>query len=44
MNIGNMDFRKAVEGVIGASTREATRRICRRHEHQLIGSLTKRPN
>jgi hypothetical protein len=44
MNTGNIDFRKAVEGVIGATTREAPRQISRRHEHQLIGSITKRPN
>lgn len=47
MNIVNEskpDFRKALEGVLGARTREATRQICRRNEYQLIGAFTKRPN
>ncbi len=38
------DFRKALDGVIGARTREATRQICRPNEFQLIGAFTKRPN
>ena len=38
------DFRKALGSVIDASTREATRQVSRRFEHQLIGAVTKRPN
>jgi hypothetical protein len=38
------DFRRAVEGVVGARTREATRQISRPYEFQLIGAITKRPN
>ena len=32
------DFRKALDGVVGARNREATRQIARRHEYQLIGA------
>lgn len=39
-----IDFSKAIDGVVGARNREATRRIARPYEHQLIGALTKRPN
>lgn len=35
---------RAIDGIVGVRTREATRQICRRHEYQLIGALTKRPN
>ena len=38
------DFRKALDGVLGARTREATRQLPRRNEYQLLGALTKRPN
>jgi hypothetical protein len=38
------DFRKALEGVLGARNREATRQIPRPYEYQLLGALTKRPN
>lgn len=44
MNVNTKDFRKALDGVIGARSREATRRICRPYEYQLIGAFTKRPN
>jgi hypothetical protein len=43
-NVATKDFRKAIEGIVGARSREATRRISRRHEYQLIGAFTKRPN
>ena len=38
------DFRKALDGIVGARNREATRQIPRDHEYQLIGAVTKRPN
>jgi len=38
------DFHKAIDGVVGTRTREATRQICRPYEYQLIGAFTKRPN
>lgn len=38
------DFRKALDGMVGARNREATRQICRPNEFQLIGALTKRPS
>lgn len=38
------DFRKALEGVVGARNREATRQTPRPNEYQLLGALTKRPN
>ena len=38
------DFRKALSGVLGARTREATRQIPRPYEYQLLGALTKRPS
>jgi hypothetical protein len=38
------DFRKAIDGIVGARTREATRQISRPYEFQLIGAITKRPN
>jgi hypothetical protein len=44
MNTTNTDFRKALDGVISARSREATRRIVRSNEFQLIGAFTKRPN
>jgi len=44
MNLTNIDFRKALDGVIGARTREATRQMMRANEFQLIGAFTKRPN
>ncbi|MEQ1901078.1 MAG: hypothetical protein ABL866_10130 [Devosia sp.] len=44
MTESKIDFRKAIEGVVGARTREATRQIGRGHEYQLIGAFTKRPS
>lgn len=44
MNESKPDFRKALDGVIGALGREATRQITRPYEFQLIGAITKRPN
>jgi hypothetical protein len=44
MNVNIKDFRKALDGVVGARNREATRQICRPNEYQLIGAFTKRPN
>jgi len=38
------DFRKAIDTFIGARTREATRRVSRPYEFQLIGAVTKRPS
>ncbi len=38
------EFRRTRESLIGLVTREATRRVDRRNEHQLIGAFTKRPN
>ena len=44
MNTSNTDFRKALDGMISARSREATRQIVRSNEFQLIGAFTKRPN
>jgi hypothetical protein len=44
MNASNTDFRKALDGVITARSREATRQVVRANEFQLIGAITKRPN
>jgi hypothetical protein len=44
MNTSNTDFRKALDGVISARNREATRQVVRSNEFQLIGAFTKRPN
>jgi len=38
------DFRKALDGIVGTRTREATRQIARPYEFVLIGTITKRPN
>ena len=38
------DFRKALGSVIEARSREATRQVNYRFQHQLIGAITKRPN
>jgi hypothetical protein len=38
------DYRKALDGIVGARTREATRQISRPYEFVLIGAITKRPN
>jgi len=43
-NSSRPDFRKALDGIVGARNREATRQIPRNHEYQLIGAVTKRPN
>lgn len=37
------DYRRALGAVIDVRGREATRRVSARHEHQLLGALTKRP-
>jgi hypothetical protein len=37
------EFRKSLDGLIGVRTREASRQIGYRFQHQLIGALTKRP-
>lgn len=44
MTTSRPDFRKALDGVVGARNREATRQLERRNEHLLLGSITKRPN
>ena len=44
MNTSNTDFRKALDGMISARNREATRQVVRNNEFQLIGAITKRPN
>jgi hypothetical protein len=44
MNSVRTDFRRALDGIVSVRAREATRRISRRHEYQLIGAFTKRPN
>jgi hypothetical protein len=38
------DYRRALSSVVDVRGREATRRINARHEHQLLGAFTKRPN
>ncbi len=38
------DFRKALGSVIDVRSREATRQVSQRFQHQLIGAITKRPN
>lgn len=38
------DYRKALGSVIEARSREATRQVNYRFQHQLIGAVTKRPN
>ena len=38
------DFSKAIDGIVGARGREATRQISRPNEFQLIGAITKRPH
>jgi len=37
------DFRKALGSVLEARSREATRHVGNRFQHQMIGSVTKRP-
>jgi hypothetical protein len=44
MNFNGNNFGKALESVISARTREATRQIGRNNEFLLIGAVTKRPN
>jgi hypothetical protein len=44
MTLSKQDFRKAIDGVVSARTREASRRIVRANEFQLIGAFTKRPS
>jgi hypothetical protein len=36
-------FSRALSSVVDARTREASRQLGYRHQHQLIGALTKRP-
>jgi len=40
---GKNVFSKALSSVVEARTREASRQLGYRHQHQLIGALTKRP-
>ena len=42
MNTTNQDFRKAIDGIVSARSREATRQVVRANEFQLIGASTKR--
>jgi hypothetical protein len=44
MTTSRPDFSKALDAVVGARTREATRQISRRNEYLLLGAFTKRPN
>ena len=44
MTTSRPDFSKALDAVVGARTREATRQIGRRNEYLLLGAFTKRPN
>lgn len=44
MNLSSQHFGKALDGVISARSREATRQVLRANEFQLIGAITKRPN
>jgi hypothetical protein len=37
------DFRKALSSIVEVKGREAGRQLGYRHQHQLIGALTKRP-
>jgi hypothetical protein len=37
------DFRKALGSILEARSREATRPVGNRFQHQMIGSVTKRP-
>lgn len=37
------DFRKALDGIIDARSRESKRQVSYRMQHQLIGSFAKRP-
>ncbi len=37
------DFRKSLSSIIEVKAREAGRQLGYRHQHQLIGALTKRP-
>lgn len=37
------EFRRSLDGIVGARTREATRQVNFRFQHQLIGAVTKRP-
>lgn len=38
------DFHRAIDAVVGARSREATRRVSRPNEFLLIGAITKRPS
>ena len=37
------DFHRSLDGIVGARTREATRQVNFRLQHQMIGAITKRP-
>lgn len=37
------DFHRSLDGIVGARTREATRQVNFRFQHQMIGAITKRP-
>lgn len=43
MTQNNIDFRKSLGSVVDASGRESSRQVAYRMQHQLIGSITKRP-
>lgn len=36
-------FHRSLDGIVGARTREATRQVNFRFQHQMIGAITKRP-
>ncbi|HVY52738.1 MAG TPA: hypothetical protein VHA07_14405 [Devosia sp.] len=44
MTTSRPDFRKAVDAVVGARSREMTRQPERRNEYLLLGAFTKRPS
>jgi hypothetical protein len=43
MTTSRPDFRKTLDAIVGARSREATRQLERRNEFLLLGALTKRP-
>jgi hypothetical protein len=44
MTTTRLDFRKTLDGIVSARSREATRQPARRNEYLLLGAFTKRPN
>lgn len=44
MTTNRPDFRKTLDALIGARSREATRQFERRNEYLLLGAITKRPS